>query len=56
LLLLPEFIGELEHQFSQSFIVKYSGEGDSSSSLQDTKGKIEKEIKGKQHLKLKNKW
>ena len=58
LLLLPEFIGELEHQFSQSFIVKYSVKVDNSSPLQDTEGKIklEKNIKGEHHLKLINKW
>jgi len=56
LLLLPEFIGELEYKFPQLFIVKYSGEGDSSSPLQDTEGKLEKNIQGEQHLKLKNKW
>jgi len=56
--LLPEFIGELEHRISHSFIVKHSGKVDNSSPLQDTKGKIrlEKKIEGEHHLKLINKW
>jgi len=33
-------IGELEHKFPQSFIVKYSDKADSSSPLQDTEDKI----------------
>ena len=54
---LTEFIGELEHKFPQSFIVKYSDKADSSSPLQDTEDKIKlKKNEGEQHLKLINEW
>ena len=56
LYLLSDFIGELEHRFPQSFIVKYSDKADSSSPLQDTEGKLKKNIECKRHLKLTNKW
>ena len=54
--LLPEFIVELE--LSHLFIVKYSNKVDNFSPLPDRKGKIklEKNIEGKHHLKLINKW
>ena len=52
--LLSELIGELEHRFSQSFIVKLSGKVDSSSPLQEEEIKLRGKIEGEQHLKLIN--